>query len=565
MRIQPWMKAVAGAAMLLASQSPLSGQTPDAGGPYNDGMSPGGYGGGYDFYPAPGPAGGYTDPQTIYPQGIPEGYQPWPQISPFHPGNVGQEQHYNRGGLWFRELLYRQRTVEGSIEAIALIYKNAGDAAIGSPSDGFMGLNGSISSPDGVPVPPYAGTYPSPTTSTPPPLGWYTVTPLVFPFPALHTDASTYVTNSTRLYPNFNTRVMGSPGTDAGIRGRLGYFNEDDSGVAVVGWWGGEGTSSFSRGDEFINGIRVNQSLTSALGGQNLTPVNGNIPLYNGQNTIGPNFGLGSTAKYDVYYGVKATTQAAGANVNIYQQSIYRGDAMKLRPMWGIRYQYIGETFDFRGVDSGFTYQVNGATTTGGTGGGTGSTATASTGRPVATSLTRLYDQYTASLHNSVESHIAGPEIGFRFDLGQQRGGFKVWGETSIGISANSEEINLYGNNIGDPLYDARFGGYAVPRMLDPAFVSEFNSSRNSTHVSPVFQQSVYADIDVVDVVPVLRKMSAFENATFRIGYTFLWVGEVARPSESINWQGFPLYPEINIDRSSWWANQFNFGFNWTF
>ncbi len=556
MRIQPWMTAVAGAVMLLAYQSPLPAQSPDFSGA--DFYAPNGNSNGpAPYYAAGGPN---FNPNSLYPPGAPAEYNPWPQISPFHPGNVGQDQVANQGGLWFRDVLYRQRTIVASLEAMAIFYAGPASANFGSPYAPRGGYGG-LGTPAGSPVPPYAGLFPAVPSTTPPTQGWFPVSPDIFPYPALSATAGTYVIMDPRTYPIWDTSVLGSPSTEAGIKGNLGFFNEDDTGVVVTAWWGGKAYTDFTLGEEVINGIPVTQSLTTYLGGQNLTPRNGNIPLYNGEPGL-TGFGNGSTAKYDVLYSVKTTAQAGGANMNLYKQAFYENGGVKVRPLWGLRYQYIGEGFHFRGIDSGFNYNITGLTATGGTG-GTGGTNY--TGRPVSTTLTRLYDQYTATLNSTVESHVAGPEIGLRIDLGEGRHGFKMWGETNLGLAVNSERIHLYGDNIGDPLFDTRVNLNPGSRMLNPNNVSEFDSIVNSAHVSPMFQQSVMANMDLLSVIPVVRDMTMFENATFRFGYTFTWVGEVSRPTQTVNWQGYPLYPEIKRYRSNWWANQLSFAFDWAY
>jgi len=553
MRIQPWMTAVAGAVTLLANQSPVSGQTPDYSGADFYAAGPGNA---YPVPPAPA-AGSYVDPNLIYAPGTPESFQPWPQISPFQPGNVGQDQFANQGGLWFRDILHRRRTYEASIEALVLWYADAGNATIGSPY-AQPGNYGGISNPQGVPMPGYAGLYPV-VGSSPATIGWYDVTNKIYPYPALSTTAGTYVIQDERSYPIRTAGHLPDPSTTAGIKGNLGFFNEDDTGVMATAWWGGEASSEFVRGADVINGIPVTRSMINTLAGQNLTPRNGVIPLYNGEPGL---FGDGSTAKYDVLFQMRNTVEAAGANFSLYQQPLYKNGGIKVRPLWGLRYQYIGEGFHFKGVDSGFNYELTGVTTGGTTGSTTGTTYT---GRPVSTTMVALYNQYEARLNNTVQSHIAGPEIGLRFDLGENSSGFKIWGETNLGLAVNSEEIHLWGDNIGDPLFDARLNGNTPPRMLDPANDSTFNSKVNSAHVSPMFQQSVFADMDLLSAIPVIRKMPLFEYATFRFGYTFTWVGEVSRPAETINWQGFPLYPEIKRTRSGWHANQLNFALDWKY
>lgn len=577
MRIQTWMTAVTCSAMLAAAQTPCRGQIPftEGGSVYNmeAPADPSYQYGGFAVPPSPGygapyAAGGPADPNVLYPQGIPENFQPWPQISPFDPANVGQTQHFNDDGLWFKRMLYRRRDYFANIGVTAVQFRNIGSATIGSP---YIPSNtdGSLRGP-GVPVD-FAGV-PTGSTIGDSSNGYFVISNRILPVPSLSTTAGEFVENpNTNLYPIWSSGVLGSPSAVAGIQGELGFFNEDDTGVKITGWGAMEATSSFQRGREYYNGVLINQNIINAVGGGLLTPLNGNIPLYNGEPLPGfPEVGNGSTAKYDLLYRLQMSTQAGGTNLSLYQQPIYRSGGMKLRPMWGARYLYIDEAFGFKGIDSGFNYDL---TADGSTGGGTGggnnnnNNNNNSGGDPIyadTSTMIRAYDMYTARLNNKVESNLAGPEIGLRFDLGNSKS-FNVWGESILGLMVNYEQIHMSGENIGDALTDVRFRGYLTPRFLADGVDSSFNNKSNSTHVSPTFQQSIFAEMDIIGVVPVLKRMAMFDESTFKVGYTVLWVGELARPADSIDWQGWPLTPEIKKDRESWWAQQFTASINFNF
>jgi hypothetical protein len=572
MRIQTWMTAVTCSAMLAAAQTPCRGQIPftEGGSVYSmDAPANPSYFSGFPVPPqagycAPYSTGGPADPNVLYPQGIPEGFQPWPQISPFDPANVGQTQHFNSDGLWFKRMLYRRRDYFANIGVTAVQFRNVGSAIIGSP---YIPSNtdGSLAGP-GVPVG-FAGV-PTGSTIGDDSNGYFVISNRILPLPALSTTAGEYVENpNTNLYPIWSTSILGSPSAVAGIQGELGFFNEDDTGVKLTGWGAMEAETTFQRGREYYNGIRINQNLINAIGGGLLTPMNGNIPLYNGEPLPGfPEVGNGSTAKYDVMYRLKMSTTAGGANLSLYQQPIYRNSGIKFRPMWGARYLYIDEAFGFRGIDSGFNYDLTADGTTGG-GNNNNNNNNNNSGDPIyadTSSMVRLYDMYVATLNNKVESNLAGPEIGLRFDLGNSRS-FNVWGESILGLMVNYEQIEMTGENIGDALTDVRFRGYLTPRFLADGVDSSFRNKSNSTHLSPTFQQSVFAEMDIIGVVPVLKRMAILDESTFRVGYTILWVGELARPGDSIKWQGYPLTPEIRRDRTSWWAQQFTASLNFNF
>lgn len=553
MRIQPWLKALAGAALAFWAQLPACGQ--DGFGAY---PADGAYGGAPAAVPYFQPPYGNNDPSIIYPPAIPQTYQPWPAISPFQSANIGTDQHLNRDGLWFRRQMYKKRTYYGSVEGMAVWFRDAGEATVGSR---FMTIDPESGEVRGVDVDPNTvGGLPVIPTIAPGQPGRFPVEDAVFPFPAL--DATAGIFNATSRIDFHPIRTAGNipdPQAAPGIMLRWGFEDEDGTGVQTNVWWAFEGESSFQRGADNINGIPVSQALTISLGGLNLSTQFGNVPLDNGE-FLFPFSGTGSTAKYDVMYRLQHETEAGGTNLSYYLQPIVEGDGLRVRPSLGARYMYISEGFSFRGIDSGFNYDVDAIALGGGGGGGQ---QQAQLFRPVTASLAALYQQYEATLSNSISTHLAGPEVGLRFDLGDSYDGFRVWGETNLAVVANHQQFQLEGDNIGDPLVDARLNLNTPPRMLDPANESQFASTANTTRVAPIFSQSFNADFHVLDDIPVLRDTHIFQNATLRLGYTFTWIGNIARPADSIHWQGFPLFPQIRAEYEPWWMHSFNAGIDW--
>ncbi|HTN00292.1 MAG TPA: hypothetical protein VL132_00350, partial [Planctomycetaceae bacterium] len=61
------------------------------------------------------------------------------------------------------------------------------------------------------------------------------------------------------------------------------------------------------------------------------------------------------------------------------------------------------------------------------------------------------------------------------------------------------------------------------------------------------------------------RKLRVFNEASFQIGYTFLLIGGVYRPSDNINWDAYPVNPSLANNRSKYYTNNLSLGFEWTY
>ena len=419
--------------------------------------------------------------------------------------------------------------------------------------------------------------------------------------------------------------ALGSP-TGTGLRLQMGYFDPDDSGMVFEGFgqsmsetFDARDTLGSGRGEQkdtlllllsppdfLLNEIGTAGSQFGQTGGgggggggggntttataqdfilqNNLLNLRG-LPLDDGTT-------FGVTSPYDLEFRLTSKSRTYGMSVNWILAPSFRTKKFMVRPMVGIRYLRLNESFHFYGQDSGLSYDnledvdepfngdiklhsppnnfdedgdgiVDNAALVeeGGTGGGGGGGGNTDEYRFIIYNDPAMYPM-TATLNHVLRSSLIGPEIGLRYDLGGAK--FKLWGQTKFALAANSEKLRLNGNNIG---MVTRQTDFLVPTPDNPQ-PNRFNDRDQHTHVSEIIEQSFFAEAPVFAKIPILRRSRLLSEANFRFGYTLLFVGHVARPYGSINWQGNPsagLFPTIDVARSSFWTENFSFSLNWTY
>jgi len=385
-----------------------------------------------------------------------------------------------------------------------------------------------------------------------------------------------------------------------GLRMQYGYTDPDDSGFGIEVF--GHGISEQydardlmppGRGDQKDLLLRLLRPPDFLL--NDITPEDADLILQN--NLLNLN-GLplddgsiaGVTAPYDLEYKLQARSETFGASLTWTMSPSIRKERFMVRPTFGIRYLQVRETFRFDGQDSGLSYDnledledpffsdvklhsvpdnfdgdqdgiIDNAgmqEPVGGTGGGGGDDDEF---RFIIYNDPTLYPM-TAYLENIVRSTLIGPEIGLRYELGGRK--FKLWGQTKLGVLANREKISMRGDNIG---MTTRQDNFNLPTPTD-AHPNRFKDNDSHSHVSPLIEQSIFVEFPLFSWLPVVRRVKILRRAKFRLGYTFLFVGELARPYESVIWQGHPaqdLYPGITVDRSNWFADNVSYSINWSF
>lgn len=537
MRIHNWFRTIAGALALTAMAETGFGQ---------------------EFYGAPGqgmaaPGMGPANPALLYPQGVPEGFNPWPQMSPYGVGNMDQEQLFNRQGLWFYEMLTKQRDFYGGVDAIWGFSENEARKNVGNTPAFRQPQNYNLGGAPVVFLPANGNQLPIP--------GPLSVVPGADPYPFMRPGVQLVNIQQidNNIFPIRTTDDLPTEGS-AGLEARWGFDDADGVGLMLSGFYLGESSEVFESGNEFINGLPVTPAMVIATGGQVLNTRNGAIAYDNGLPApLGSGLGFnGAAQKYDILYSMEHRTEVAGANLAYYLAPVYKDRAVMVRPFLAGRYMYINESFNFRGIDSGFHYDIEGIPY-GAAGGIVGTDP--STYRPDLTTprLVQRTQQFEARLNSNVQSHIAGPEVGLRYDLGASDD-FKIWGATTFGLMANQSDLLLNGNNIGEEYTTNAFNGIS---MLGND--ARFNTSAEHARVSPLFEQTIAVDSRIFEAVPFVNEIPVLNQAILHLGYTFTAIGHVNRPADTINWAGFPIFPSLNNNTQTFVLHRFNFGLEWTY
>lgn len=407
----------------------------------------------------------------------------------------------------------------------------------------------------------------------------------------------------------------------SGVRLRWGWTNDDESGFEFTGWWLNRAKSEWTAiTNSTHKPLASNQGIMDIL----LSPPNYLDPTGTGVvssipgvttaeiNTVLQNELMnlaslplddgslnGVSVPYDLDFRIKVVSQSWGANATWMSTPMIDGKSLKIRSLAGLRYMRVKEGFGFVGRDSGLLYSDatnitgirpdlklfshptgsdeneddiidNAGVVEDDDAGGSTGTATAFFVAPLDPVTDEAVQPYTTIVDSDVDTNLAGPEIGIQFDLGGDV--FKVWGQTKFGIMANQEKIELSGDNVGmgiraDPDNFDRPKALIDPTADDPR-PNAFSESRTHTHVSPIFEQSIFAEMAIFHHVPVLKRMKILEEAKFKVGYTYIIAGEIARPFDSIRWQGMPrrgLFPSIDVERSKWSVGTWSVGVDWLY
>ena len=342
-------------------------------------------------------------------------------------------------------------------------------------------------------------------------------------------------------------------------------------------------------------------SVTRALE-NNLYNLNG-LPLNDGTLTVlpdGTHFG-GVTAPYDLDFRIDMQTQLYGGSADWVMTPVLNWKFLKVRPVAGLRYYNLNEKFGFYGRDSGLAYgpsqgaggggggnntiipdqkvhstpdgidnnsdgiidnagvfEGSGQAQGGGGGGGNNQNGGAT--------FLQFHDQFrypiTSYLNNNAVSNLAGGMVGLNYDLGGES--LLFTGSTQFGLLANYEQVKINGDNIA---MHTRESNLLLPSATN-ATPNAFAGSLTQYRVSPMFQQSINFEAPLFRYVPVLKRIGLLEQAKFRAGYTFMFIGGVIDTANSIEWNGNPaagLFPTIKERRNNYTSDFYNVGVSWEF
>jgi hypothetical protein len=234
---------------------------------------------------------------------------------------------------------------------------------------------------------------------------------------------------------------------------------------------------------------------------------------------------------------------------------------MKIRTLAGVKYVNLQEAFIFDAFDSGLGYTIANQATS--AGGGTNTTQTTG-GYLTPQTLQALFSAPNvlhSHLSSTTYSNIVGPEIGFRIDLGRKN--FTMNLQTRAGALANVTQRTISGFGIGNGFNIITPN--TVPVMPNDPSKTVFGTGGTTTTLSPMFEQQINFKAPIFGMIPYINRMELFERAQLTGGYTFLFVGDVYRPQNTIQWNQFPKVPQLNNTKSNFSNSMLSLGIEWIY
>lgn len=318
---------------------------------------------------------------------------------------------------------------------------------------------------------------------------------------------------------------------------------------------------------------------TSEILDRQLYPLGG-IGIQTGEALAPGNFDtFGTNQLFDLEFILSHEVQSYGTGFHFSSSPMYEKGDLQVRPIFGGRFFRLQEGIGFVGADSGLDYTVNTPdgvdNDTDGLIDNVEENGTLNF-QNLETDITRQV-LVRSFVNSNVRSSMAGPEAGIEYELAKKKD-VTFSGSTRVGALVNTEKMDLSGDNIGntfsvavDPTDAA--GNTIKDQLFDTTTLSgatqnAFSDTATSTHISPMFEQSLAAELPIFSRVPVLRDIWQLEHARLRLGWTYTWIGEVADPNGSIVWESNPIdgrFLQLKTQRTSYWQNQFNVGLNWEF
>jgi hypothetical protein len=319
------------------------------------------------------------------------------------------------------------------------------------------------------------------------------------------------------------------------------------------------------------------------------------IPILSGDPDPPTNGLNGATVPYDLQFILQHQLNTYGGSIDwAFSPTIDRGNLV-VRPIVGGRYYRVDETFAFYGESTLLAYGDGDGTSPDnakifpvgdGVTSGTGTNATiipdtpGEGGTPDFEALTGTNSTHLivkSFINSHVTSNLAGPEFGFQYELGDSKG-VRLSGMTRVAAMFNEETIRLRGDNIGNFMGvqvtpDPVTGNDLETQMFDTNTTqgpsqNAFSDQDTTVHLSPLFEQGLNIQLPIFGGVPVLKDVQLLEEANLNLGWTWLWVGEIADPNESILYQSSPLlnvFPTIQTDRGNLFQNTLSVGVNWNY
>ena len=547
---------------------------------------------------ANGPAGLYAPGAAGNPN-----VHPYPQISPFEPFNRKQTTHLNRQGLWFKDTAMKGRRYRGTVDGVWFRFSGSDNDLIGSPIIPLEGNQiwlptaptfrpdnsrfvGGTQTDNDIEIP--DSNIGDVFTQLPPGVLLFSDEPRVFPYPFLSEDDSpgtgadlvTTVLNRPLFPVRTTDDITGDEHATGGLRLTWGFDEADGTGFEISAFVSGETNEKFEQGiepnlgfpgpNDGIAGVSPETTglIDPTIFGLPLNTSYATFPGFEGRNIVG------FTQKYDLYTRLTQATQAHGANFVVLNKVIAKRPNGLVRMGFGADYIGVMDEFGFFGTDSGRSYEIDSITVQGGivqggggaggggAGGGQGGGGITIEGDVdfAAPVLADFPDRgFNSRLDASTDSYLAGPSFSLRYEAGGDT--LRISGESGFSLLINHERTRISGFGIGEQTAMKTLYGIDFLNNDDgTARDTSFSDEASHTHLSPMFKQQVKADLNVVEVMPFLKKLHLTENTRLSAAYQLSYINRMQRASAAIDWRGFPNFPTARASYDDFYMHEFRLG-----
>jgi hypothetical protein len=320
------------------------------------------------------------------------------------------------------------------------------------------------------------------------------------------------------------------------------------------------------------------------------------MPILNGDDF---NVLNGETVPYDLDYILSHTVSSWGGGADWAFSPLYERGSFTMRPTFGGRYYRVNQAFQFYGAGMAMAYgldsadadtPINAKVFPPGNGIDEDGDFIADTPDEPNDNVTGTDTEFVpltgvsadylivrSHFKSTVATNLAGPQLGLQYELGD-RDGLQLLGSSRAGLMFNREKLKLNGDNIGnymgiEVVPDPVTGANIATRMFDTNNLNgptqnAFADADSTTHLSPLFEQGINAQIPLFRRIPVLKDMWQFEDAHLNLGASWLWIGEVADPNQSIEYVSSPStgkFLHLSPQRDSFSQTSLSVGINWNY
>jgi hypothetical protein len=328
--------------------------------------------------------------------------------------------------------------------------------------------------------------------------------------------------------PSGYTGVVGKPGTETLIGGNMGFVPA--SGVRVNGGFWLDDQQQFGiEGSYLLLPQRTNAYTYSSNGQPGSMPLS--IPFYNAQNGLSDSTGVASPGNYSGNATLWGSSTFQTAEVNMLHRIGYLGN-YSVDGLLGYRWGLLDEVMQF-------------------------TTSSPTIGANAATDVFRTTDRF------HVQNSLYAGQIGFR--LNRDYGRFGLNGTAKIAMGSMVEVTKING-----ALYTNDFTNYKQIQAFPGGYFAQ--PTNQGYHRSNQF--AVMPELGFNGSIKLLHCLK------LNMGYTFLFLSEVARPgdqmssvinpSQSPSFTGVPSTtlvgvpaPQYNPISSQYFAHGLNFGLEW--